>query len=497
MATEKPKTENLKWLTARSVKWSAIDRFASQVLYAVTGIVLANLLTPDEFGLVGAALIFQAFAAIIVDSGFSYALIQRKVPSHLDYSSVLWFNIANSLVLYIILWFCAPLIADCFKHDMRLIPIARAVFVTMPLNASAIVQINQLTKQMNLRPVTLANISSLFIGGIIGIAMAIAGFGVWAIVAQSIANSAFKSIFLWFTSRWLPLMQFSWAALKSFFKVGSGMMFTSFLNTIFLNIYSFLVGNQLGMAKLGYYTQGDKWSKMGIMSLSQTLTSAFLPPLSAAQDDPNRFRRLCHKMNRTTAYVLFPAMIGLYLMATPIFHTLFGTKWDLSIPLFQLLLVRGIFTVLSGLYTNYMLALGHSRAIFTMEVLRDSIAIIALFATFPYMDIESLRFPVLGIEIMLYGQILAAVIAFIFNLIWACRLCSASIWSFIRDNLPYLAITACIAPLLVWLGGLSWHPILILLAQCVVGASLYLIINFLLRSKIQQEAIAYLQGRVS
>ncbi len=491
--------ESLKLKTARSVKWSAIDRFASQALYAVTGIVLANLLTPDEFGLVGAALIFQAFAAIIVDSGFSFALIQRKSPSRLDYSSVLWFNLGISVALYIILWLCAPLIADCFKHDERLIDISRAIFITMPLNASAIVQVNQLTKSMNLRPVTVANVASLTIGGIIGIALAIAGFGVWAIVAQSIANSAFKSIILWCTSRWLPVLDFSWTALKSFFKVGSGMMLTSFLNTVFLNIYSFLVGNQLGMAKLGYYTQGDKWSKMGITSLSQTLTTAFLPPLSAAQDDPDRFRRLCHKMNRVTAYVLFPAMIGLIVMAAPIFHVLFGEKWDLSIPLFQLLLVRGIFTVLSGLYTNYMLALGHSQKIFVMEILRDGIALAALCLTFPYLGIESwagMHSAVLGIEIMLWGQILAAVAAFVFNLIWACRLSGASAWRFLLDNAPYILITAPIAALLYWMLFLPWHPICILIAQVALGGAAYFLVNLCLRSKVQADAIAYLRGRL-
>ncbi len=460
--------------------------------------MLANLLTPDEFGLVGAALIFQAFAAIIVDSGFSYALIQRKAPTRLDYSSVLWFNIAISLVLYVLLWLCAPWIADCFQHDQRVVPIARAVFITMPLNASAIVQINQLTKKMNLRPVTVANISSLAIGGILGIWMAVEGYGAWAIVAQSIANSAFKSIILWCSSRWLPLMQFSWQALKSFFSVGSGMMMTSFLNTVFLNIYSFLVGNQLGMAKLGYYTQADKWSKMGIMSLSQTFTSAFLPPLSAAQDDADRYRRLCHKMNRVTAYILFPAMIGLCIMAAPIFHTFFGGKWDLAIPLFQLLLVRGIFTVLSGLYTNYMLALGHSRAIFWMEVIRDSAAMVALVATFPALRVEVWDMgveSVLGIEIMLWGQILASVIAFVCNIIWACRLCGASVWSFIGDNLPYFCLTIVIAPLLLWLGSLSWHPALILSAQFCTGAALYLLFNRLLGSTVQREALAYLRAR--
>ncbi|MCD8386662.1 MAG: lipopolysaccharide biosynthesis protein [Bacteroidales bacterium] len=488
--------ENLKKLTARSVKWNAIDRLSSQALYAVTGIVLARLLTPTDFGLVGAVLIFQAFASLLVDSGFSYALLQRKQPSRLDYSSVLWFNLGIATLLYVALYFCAPLIADCFQHDQRLIPLSRAMFLSMILNASAIVQVNQLTKRMHVRPIAVANIVSLSVGGALGIIMAVKGYGAWAIVGQALANSGVKSLWLWATSHWWPAMKMSWTALRGYFSVGSGMMMTSFLNTLFLNIFSFFIGNQSGMARLGYYTQADKWSKMGITSLSQTLTSSFIPPLSAVQDDPERFRRLCAKMNRATAYILFPAMIGLIIMATPIFHLLFGAKWDLSIALFQLLLTRGIFLVLSGLCVNYLLALGRSRAIFTLEVVRDGLALAALGATLPYLSLSTPTDAVAGIRIMVNAQILAAVIGWIVTLIFTCRATAASPWAFCRDYLPYLIITAVISPLLIYLGTLALHPIILLLLQSSSGALLYLLVNHLLHSRIQSDLLSYLRGRL-
>ncbi len=201
------------------------------MLYALTGLVLAWLLSPTDFGLVGAVLIFQAFAWLLIDSGFSFALIQRKNPTRLDYSSVLWFNLAVASILYIILYICAPLIADCFDGDRRLVPLSRVMFITIVTNASAIVQSNRLIKQMNPRPLAMANLAALVAGAIVGIWMAFAGYGPWAIVWQSIAISAVKSAILWATGRWLPLMRFSWPALRSFFSVGGSMMLTAFLNT--------------------------------------------------------------------------------------------------------------------------------------------------------------------------------------------------------------------------------------------------------------------------
>ena len=349
--------DGLKDKTAKTLKWNLIDRLSTQLLYALTGIVLARMLSQEDFGLVGAVLIFQAFASLLIDSGFSYALIQRKSPTRLDYSTVLWFNIGVAAVIYVILWFCAPLIARCFQNDMRLIGLSRVMFLVFIINAAAIVQTNRLVKKMDVRMVAVSNSVGLVAGAVTGITLALYGFGAWAIVWQNIAMATVKTSILWATGHWLPMMKFSWAALKSYSSVGSGMMFTSFLNTVFQNIYSFFVGNRVGLASLGYYTQGDKWSKMGVTSISQVLTSSFLPVLSAVQDDPGRFRRLCSKMNRFTAYLVFPALIGLIVIAEPVFHLLFCTKWDPSIILFQLLLVRGIFFVLTSLYNNFLLAL--------------------------------------------------------------------------------------------------------------------------------------------
>lgn len=488
--------EGLKLRTARTMKWNVIDRLSQQVLYAITGIVLARELTQADFGLVGAVLIFQAFANLLVDSGFSSALLQRKAPTRLDYSSVLWFNLLVAAALYAILWVCAPLIAQCFENDQRLIPLSRVMFLSFILNAAAIVQTNRFMKEMNVRPVAMSNAIGLAAGAVVGIWLAVSGCGAWAIVWQTIVAAAVKTSLLWIISRWTPLLRLSWHALRSFMSVGLGMMFTSLLNTIFLNLYSFFIGNRVGLVSLGYYTQSDKWSKMGSASISQVLTSTFVPVLSSVQDDAPRFRRMVRRMNRVTAYITVPAMLGLAVLATPLFHTLFGAKWDPSILLFRILLIRGIFVVLNSLYGNYMLALGRSKAIVAMETVRDVTAVIALAVTFPYMAIVTPTDPVWGVTVMLWGQLAATVISWIVALATVSRITGVSAFAFVTDNLPYLALTLVAAAPVIPLLGSSLAPWLQLFAGFAAGLAVYLIANFLLRSRVQSDAIAYFRGRL-
>lgn len=486
---------DLKTLTARSIKWNLVDRLATQALYGVTGIILARLLSQEDFGLVGAVLVFQAFASLFVDSGFSAALIQRKVPTHLDYSTVLWFNLGMATVLYVALWFMAPLIADWFQGDERLIPLSRVMFLSFILSAAAIVQTNRLMKQMNVRLIAATNAVGLLAGAIVGITLAFGGYGAWAIVWQTIVVAGVKAVALWLSTKWLPLMQFSWASLKSFMAVGSGVMFTSFLNTLFQNIYSFFIGNRVGMVSLGYYTQSDKWSKMGIMSINQVLTSSFLPLLSEVQDDRERFARVAAKTSRFTSYLAIPAMTFLIVMATPIFHALFGTKWDASIVLFQLLLVRGLLYLFTSLYSNYILALGKAKLIVNLEILRDGVALAALLLTLPMIGWSFAGNPVYGLEILLWGQITASFVTWIATLCVAVRYIERRLWDFIADMLPYLA-GAGVSVVAMW--GLSMivsNVWILLFAQPIAGVAIYICINASARSKIQADALRYALGR--
>ena len=229
---------SIKQKTARTIKWNTIDRFSSQVLYAVTGVVLANVLSKEDFGLVGAILVFQAFATLFVDSGFGAALLQKKSPTDKDYSTVFWFNLIVSIVVYALLWVSAPFIADIFQGDQRLIPLSRVMFLCFVINGLAIVQTNRLMKAMNVKMIALSNLVGLTISGAVGIWMALTGWGPWALVWQSIILASVKTIWLWSIGRWVPRYGFHMDSMRQIYRVGLGVFSSSFLNTVFLNIYS-------------------------------------------------------------------------------------------------------------------------------------------------------------------------------------------------------------------------------------------------------------------
>ena len=478
--------DDLKLKTARTLKWNTLDRISSQVLYAVTGIVLANVLTKEEFGLVGAVMVFQAFASLFVDSGFSGALIQRKAPTDTDYSTVLYFNLGVSVLIYCILWLSAPLIDSLFNAGGALVPLARVMFLTFVLNATAIVQTNRLMKQMNVRMIAVNNAVGLVVSGATGIILALQGYGAWAIVWQSIVLSAVKSGLLWATSRWRPQATFSMASLRSIFAVGVGIMTSSFLNTVFQNIYSFIIGTYYNLANLGCYTQADKWSKMGVTSLSQTVTASFLPVLSGCQDDRPRFHRMMAKTNRFTAYVAMPCLVLLVLLSEAIFHTLFGTKWDEAIVLFQLLAARGIFVVLTSLYTTQITAIGAARKLVESEVVKDVLTVAAIIATIPF-----------GIEWLVGGQAIAAAVCFVYSQWLVARTTGYRVAAMLTEIAPYAAITlisaAPAAAVAYFVPQL--HPVAMILAQTVAFAVPYVAINAMLHSRIQHDVLSYALGR--
>lgn len=485
---------DLKTLTARSIKWNMIDRVASMLLYLSIGIILARELSPAQFGLVSTVMAFQAFASLFIDSGFSYALIQRHKVTRLDYSSVLWFNIAVAVAAYMGLWFLSGAIAHYYNEPI-LKPLGRVAFTSFLFNAATLVQQTRLMKQQNVAPIAAANTLSLTLAGGVAVWGALAGWGAWAPVAQTVLMAALKCIILWCYTRWLPVLKFSWTALKSFMKVGTGMMLTSLLNTIFLQVYALVIGKRAGMGRLGYYYQAEKWSKMGIQSISQTLTQSFLPTLATVSDEPARFVRSVVTMNRTGSYLLFPAM-GLLAVVTPaLFHVLFGNKWDYSIVLFQILLLRGLFTSLTQLYNNYAIALGQSRTVLKMEAVRDSIAGIALIASLPVLNLETPGHPVMGIEILLWGQTLAAALAWLYTLWTVAPRCGFTLAQFVTHSLPAASLTL-VSMALAWLAttmcSTAW---LQLAAGVVAGAGCYILLNRVFKIRAQSDIVAFLLKR--
>lgn len=493
----------LKLKTARTLKWNTIDKLASQLLYGVVGVVLANVLSQEDFGLVAVLLVFQAFAIIFSDSGFGAALLQQKNPTEEDYSTVFWFNLIVSVGIYLLLFAGAPLIADIFQGDSRLIPLSKVMFLTFVLNALAIVQTNRLMKRMDVKMIAVSNLAGQVTGGILGIVLALAGFGAWALVWQSVVMAGVKTGVLWATGGWLPMRVMSGESLRRVWKVGLGVFSSSMLNTIFLNVYSFVIGAAYSLRSLGVYSQADKWSKMGSASLSQVLTASFVPLLARVQDSADDYRRYVRKITRFTAFVLFPFMIGLAAVGGSLFHLMFADKWDAAIIMFQVLTIRGIFIVLVSLYGNYMLGKGYGKRLFLIEVIKDSAIAVAILCTIW----EG------SVDLLVWGQLWASMLSWGIIVVMASRAIGYRVKDMIGDLLPFLGVAlvmGVICVLIGYLGSGNWfvgngisgfwgNPRvvagIVLMIQVSIGVAVYWGASEMLRFPELREAKDYLFGR--
>ena len=454
---------SLKEKTVKTIKWSTIDKFSSQVLYAVVGIVLANKLSKEDFGLVGALTIFQAFAMIFVDSGFGAALLQKKTPSSRDFSTVFWFNLMVSVGIYAVLFFCAPAIADLF-HDGRLVSMSRVMFVSFVVNGLGIIQTNRMTKEMNMRPVAMSNITGLVVSGGIGMGLALGGAGAWALVWQTVSLAVVRTGLLWITGKWKPVICFARDTMRDVRRVGGSVLSSSLLNTICQQVYNFVIGAFYSLPLLGVYTQADRWSKMGSASMAQIMMSSFVPLLSEVQDARDTFLRYVARINRFTAFVVFPFMLWLTVAGAPLFHLLFGNKWDEAIPLFQILMVRGVFVVLTSLYNNLLLSKGKARAMFLLELIKDGIIIAALFSTVWTFSVEWL----------VWGQLIASVVTWVISVWLTVRSLAMPSSLLLRGLVPFMGASLAMCAACMLLNRLGLSPALQLLVDFGAGAALYL-----------------------
>lgn len=455
---------SLKRRTARTLKWNTIDRLGQQVAMAVTGIVLANILSREDYGLTGVIAMFQAFAIVFVDSGFGAALLQQKEPTERDYSTVFWFNVAVSVAIYAVLWFAAPFIATLF-HSPRLTLLSRVMFLSFVFNALGIVQTNRLMKLMEVKQIAISNLVALIVSGTLGIWLAVEGYGVWAMVWQAMSLAFIKTAWLWVAVRWRPLMVFSAESMRRIWRVGVGVFTSSMLNTLFLNIYTFVIG-WWSLSRLGVYTQADKWSKMGTASISQIVTATFVPLLAKVQDDAEAFLRYLRRVDRFAALVMMPVLGGMAMVATPLFHTLFGTKWDEAIPLFQILCVRGIFIVLISVYNNFLLAAGRAKALVTVETVKDVSMLVALGATIPFGTVEAL----------VWGQFVSALLTWLFVMVLTARCTPARVLDLLFDLLPAVALTVSALTAAWVVSAPMQNAVLVLTTRVATAVATYILL---------------------
>ncbi len=350
--------ETLKEKTAKGLFWGAVNNGTMQILNILIGIVLGRLLSPGEYGLVGMLTIFTMIAGNLQSCGFTQALVNIKAPTARDYNSVFWFNIMMSVTLYVILFLCAPLIAMYYRRP-ELVPLSRLVFLAFLISSFGIAHNAYMFKNMMNREQAIVGFFSLVISGATGIALAYSGFSYWSLAWQQIIFITCVNIGRYYYVPWRPSANIDFSPVRKMFAFSSKMLVTSIINTVNVHILTVIFGRLFSAAAVGNFTQANKWNVTAHTFVSGTITQVAQPVLASISED-ERERRVFHKMMRFTAFLSFPCMLGLSLIAHDFILVLLGERWAQCVPLMQVLCIGGAFMPLYALYQNLAISSGRS-----------------------------------------------------------------------------------------------------------------------------------------
>lgn len=358
--------------------WTALQRYSTMFIQFISGIILARLLTPYDYGCIGMLTIFMTLSQTFIDGGFGSALIQKKRPTQEDYSSIFWWNIGMSLVMYAILYISAPSIARFYKIPL-LSKVLRVQGLILFIYAFNIIQQNQLRKNLNFRLLSIVTITTSLIALSVTIWMAYKGFGVWALVTQYILTSAIPTIVFWFTVKWRPLWLFSTRSFKELFGFGFYMFMTQLFNEFSRQIQGLVIGRVYNPVTLGYYSKADSTERLASSSISQIISQVSYPLYAKIQDDKVALSSAIKRITTSLAYVTFPMLFLLILCAKPVFVFLYSERWLTSVPYFQALCIAGLAYSLQSINLQVVAAIGKSRIMFQWTIVKRVIGLCLVF----------------------------------------------------------------------------------------------------------------------
>ena len=473
--------QNLKEKTAKGLFWGFLSSGGMQLLNLIIGIFLARLLSPGEYGIVAMLAIFTLIANNIQESGFGVALVNIKDITHNDYNSVFWFNTGVSLLLYVVLFFSAPLIA-AFFHQPCLTSLSRFIFIGFIFAAVGIAPNALLTRALRVKEKAITSLTALVISGTVAVVMAIKGYSYWSLATQQVLYNVVICTGRYFFSRWHPTFKVDFTPVKRMFAFSYKVLITAILTTINNNMLTVVLGRLFPAASVGNYNQANKWNLMANQLVSNTVAQVAQPVFTSVNDDNERQRRVFGKMLRFTAFLAFPAMLGLSMVAPQVILLAIGNKWINSIPLLQILCISGAFLPLYTVYQNLFLSLGKSDIYMWLNIIQIVIMLIAVLACSS-----------LGVTAMV---IAFACITIVWLLAWqlfASKLIGYSFTSMLRDILPFMLIALAVMGVTYLVTMPIANMTLLLLSRVVIAFALYVLTMKLLKAKIFEECIEFIR----
>ena len=459
---------SLRSKTIHALSWSFLESIGLQGVRFVVGIVLARLLFPEQFGLIGMLTIFMAVAQTFLSSGFGAALIQKGEVTPTNTCSIFYFNIVVGLAAAGVLCLVAPGIAAFFNQPV-LTPLTRAMSLVIVIDSFALIHTTILQKQIDFKTMTKVSLIASLLSGIMGVTLAAAGFGVWSLAVQQISSSFFRTVFLWAFSSWRPALIFSFRSLREMFGFGSRLLVSGLLEQIFSNIYLMVIGKLFSATDLGFFTRAKTFQELPSNTLSGIVARVTFPVFSTIQDDSARLKRGMKKALSSLVLVIFPMMIGLAVIARPLVLALLTEKWAECIPYLELLCFSGLLFPLHLINLNLLLALGRSKLYLRLEIVKKVLVVISIAITWRW-----------GISTMIYGMIILSIICYYLNSYYTGVLIDYPIQEQLRDLLPYV-IMAVLMGIAVYAAGLLPFPNhwSMLLVQITIGIVIYVFLCWL------------------
>ena len=449
--------ESLKNKTIKGVGWSAADALLGQGVTFIVGLVLARLLSPDEYGLIGICLIFTTVLNGIVDSGFSNALIRKKDVTDEDYNTMFTTNMAISIVLYVLLFISAPFVSDFF-HRVELTALVRVTGLILFFNALSITQVTILTKNIDFKTKTKASLVSAIISGVIGIAMAFMGYGVWSLVAQQLSKQLLYTLCLWVLSKWWPKFTFYKDSFKYMWGFGWKLLASGILNNVWNQLYQVVIGRCYTSSTLGHYTRANEYASIFSSNLTSIVQRVSHPVLAEIRDDKERMVLGYRKVIKVTMFVTAVCMISLGAVSEPLIYTLIGTKWHEAATYLPLICISMSLYPLHAINLNILQVLGRSDIFLYLEILKKIVGIVPIVIGI-----------FCGIYYMLLASILTGVISLYLNTWYTGKTLNYSFWKQLRDITPSYFTALVIAFAVYFLKYLSLPYYAVLMLQIIVG----------------------------
>lgn len=458
-------TESLKQKTTKGFFWSSVERFSNQGVQFFFSIILARLLSPSDYGIVAMVVIFFAIAQTFVDSGFSNAIVRKKDRTESDLSTCFYFNILVGFVFYILLFLCSPFIAEFYGQPI-LSPIVKISGLNVLINSLCIVQQAQFTIRIDFKTQAKVTLTSTVISGILGILLAYLGYGVWALVWQGVTGAFMRMILFWIFSKWRPRESFSKDSFHYLFGYGSKLLASGLLDTTYNNIYPIVIGKFYSPAQLGNFSRAQGWASLPSSNITGILQRVTFPVLTEMQDDNERLATNYRKLLRLSAFVVFPLMMLLAAIASPLVRVVITSKWDACVPYLQIICFAKMWYPIHAINLNLLQVKGRSDLFLRLEIIKKVVGVSVMCVTIP-----------LGVTAMCFGMVFTSINALIINTYYAGKLIKVGYFTQMRDLLPIVFISllmgAC-AYASTWLFSTEWIKLFV---AVVIGGITYFILS--------------------